>query len=77
VKYCADLKNGLFYSHQCYFKVPIENRLFFYPKDVLTALQKKFKPSPDCDGWLHKVWTEYQAPPRLLSLVATSGCFSP
>jgi len=36
--------------------IAIENRLFFYPKDVLAALQKKFKPTPDCDGWLHKVW---------------------
>ena len=56
VKYCADLENGLLYSPQYYFKMPIENRLFFYPKDVLAALQKKFKPTPDCDGWLHKVW---------------------
>jgi len=56
VKYCADLERNLLYSPQYYFKVPIENRLFFYPKDVLTALQKKFRPMPDCDGWLHKVW---------------------
>jgi len=56
VKYCADLERNLLYSPQYYFKVPIENRLFFYPKDVLTALQKKFKPTSDCDGWLHKVW---------------------
>ena len=55
VKYCADLKRNLLYSPQYYFKVPIENRLFFYPKDVLTALQKKFRPTPDCDGWLHRV----------------------
>ncbi|MBU7029468.1 MAG: thermonuclease family protein [Theionarchaea archaeon] len=55
-KYCADLERNLLYSPQYYFKVPIENRLFFYPKDVLTALQKKFRPMPDCDGWLHKVW---------------------
>ena len=56
VKYCADLERNLLYSPQYYFKVPIENRLFFYPKDVLTALQKKFRPTQDCDGWLHKVW---------------------
>jgi len=55
-KYCADLERNLLYSPQYYFKVPIENRLFFYPKDVLAALQKKFKPTPDCNGWLHKVW---------------------
>ncbi|MBU7027142.1 MAG: thermonuclease family protein [Theionarchaea archaeon] len=56
VKYCADLERNLLYSPQYYFKVPIENRLFFYPKDALPALQKKFKPTPDCSGWLHKVW---------------------
>ncbi|MBU7027791.1 MAG: thermonuclease family protein [Theionarchaea archaeon] len=56
VKYCADLSRNLLYSPQYYFKVPIENRLFFYPKDVLVALQKKFRPTPDCDGWLHKIW---------------------
>ncbi|MBU7028707.1 MAG: thermonuclease family protein [Theionarchaea archaeon] len=56
VKYCADLERNLLYSPQYYFKVPVENRLFFYPRDVLTALQKKFKPTPDCSGWLHKVW---------------------
>ncbi|MBU7025779.1 MAG: thermonuclease family protein [Theionarchaea archaeon] len=56
VKYCADLERNLLYSPQYYLKVSIENRLFFYPKDVSTALQKKFKPMPDCDGWLHKVW---------------------
>ncbi|KYK34355.1 MAG: hypothetical protein AYK19_12265 [Theionarchaea archaeon DG-70-1] len=56
VKYCADLERNLLYSPQYYFKVPIENRLFFYPKDVLTALQKKFRPATGCDRWLHKVW---------------------
>jgi len=55
-KYCADLERNLLYSPQYYFKVPIVNRLFFYPKDVLVPLQKKFKPTSDCDGWLHKVW---------------------
>jgi len=56
VKYCADLERNLLYSPQYYFKVPIENRLFFYPKDVLVAVQKKFRPTSDCDGWLHEVW---------------------
>jgi len=36
--------------------VLIENRLFFYPKDILAALERKFKPMPDCDGRLHKIW---------------------
>jgi len=56
LKYCADLENDLLYSPQYYFKIPIEDRLFFYPKDVLLALQKEFKPAPECEGWLHRVW---------------------
>ena len=64
VKYCADLERNLLYSPQHYFKVPIENRLFFYPKDVLVALQKKFKPTPDCVGWLHKVWNALKGEER-------------
>jgi len=55
-KKLGNVDSSLLYSPQYYFKVPIENRLFFYPKDVLAALQKKFRPTPDCDGWLHKVW---------------------
>ena len=56
LKYCADLKNGLLYSPQYYFKVYIENQLFFYPRDVLTAILKGFKPISDCEEWLHKAW---------------------
>jgi len=26
----------------------IENRFFFYPKDVLTAIQQAFRPTHDC-----------------------------
>jgi endonuclease YncB( thermonuclease family) len=55
-KYCADLENDLLYSPQYYFKVAIENRLFFYPKDVLIAVDKEFRPTPDCGKWLHEVW---------------------
>ena len=55
-KYCADLENHILYSPQHYFKVSIENRLFFYPKDVLAALEEEFKPTSDCEGWLHKIW---------------------
>jgi endonuclease YncB( thermonuclease family) len=59
-KYCADLKNNLLYPPQQYYKVLIENRLFFYSKDVLTALQKGFNPTPDCDAYLHRVWRVLQ-----------------
>ena len=55
-KYCADVENDLLYSPQDYFKVSIENRLFFYPKDVLIAVDKEFRPTPDCGKWLHEVW---------------------
>jgi len=55
-KYCADLENDLLYSPQYYFKVAIENRLFFYPKDVLIAVDMEFRPTPDCGKWLHEVW---------------------
>ena len=55
-KYCADLENDLLYSPQHYFKVPIENRLFFYPRDVLIAVDKEFRPTPGCGKWLHEVW---------------------
>ncbi len=56
LKYCADVENKVLYSPQCYFKVSIENRLFFYPRDVLIALQIGFEPTTDCDSWLHEVW---------------------
>jgi len=56
LKYCADLENHLSYSPQYYFKVYIEDRLFFYPKDVLAAILKEFKPTSDCEEWLHKAW---------------------
>jgi endonuclease YncB( thermonuclease family) len=59
-KYCADLKNMVLYPPQQYYKVLIENRLFFYTKDVLTALQKGFKPTPNCDAYLHRVWRVLQ-----------------
>ncbi|MBU7048456.1 MAG: thermonuclease family protein [Theionarchaea archaeon] len=60
LKYCADLKNMLLYPPQQYYKVLIEHRLFFYSKDVLTALQKGFNPTPDCDAYLHRVWRVLQ-----------------
>ena len=55
-KYCADLENDLLYSPQYYFKVAIEDRLFFYPGDVLIAVENEFRPTPDCRKWLHEVW---------------------
>ena len=59
-KYCVDLRSNLLYPPQQYYKALIENRLFFYPRDVCTAIQKGFKPSPDCDAWLHRVWRVLQ-----------------
>ncbi len=56
MKYCANLENHLSYSPKYYFKVYIENRLFFYPKDVLAAIPKGVKPTQDCEEWLHKAW---------------------
>jgi endonuclease YncB( thermonuclease family) len=55
-KYCADLENDLLYSPQYYFKVAIEDRLFFYPGDVLIAVENEFRPASDCGKWLHEVW---------------------
>ena len=55
-KYCADVENDLLYSPQYYFKVALEDRLFFYPKDVLVAVDMEFRPTPDCGKWLHEVW---------------------
>jgi endonuclease YncB( thermonuclease family) len=62
-KYCADLDLNLLYPPHLYFKVPIENRLFFYHRDILTAVAHRFRPSPECDEWLHKVWRAYQGKP--------------
>jgi hypothetical protein len=55
-KYCADLENDLLYSPQYYFKIAIEDRLFFYPGDVLIAVENEFRPTSDCGKWLHEVW---------------------
>jgi endonuclease YncB( thermonuclease family) len=55
-KYCADVQNNLLYPPQQYYRVPIENRLFFYEKDVIAALQKGFKPTYFCDAYLHRIW---------------------
>ena len=55
-KYCADLENDLLYSPQYYFKVAIEDRLFFYPGDVLIAIENEFRPTSDCGKWLYEVW---------------------
>jgi hypothetical protein len=59
-KYCADLQYNLLYPPQQYFKVSIENRLFFYPVDVCIAVQRGFKPTQDCDAWLQRVWRVLQ-----------------
>ncbi len=55
-KYCADLQNNLLYPPQQYYRVPIENRLFFYVEDVFAALQKGFKPTYTCDAYLHRIY---------------------
>ena len=60
IKYCADLVNNLLYSPQYYFRIPLENRLFFYPENVFAAIQKGFRPAPECDAWLHRVWRVLQ-----------------
>jgi hypothetical protein len=54
-KYCAGLENDLLCSPQFNFKVAIEDRLFFYIGDVLMAVDKEFRPTPDCGRWLHEV----------------------
>jgi len=55
-KFCADFEVNILYSPQFYFKVSIENRLFFYWRDVVTAVLHGFRPSRDCPEWLHKAW---------------------
>ena len=59
-KYCANLDLKYLYPPQSYFMVPIENRLFFYPKDILTSVEMGFRPTPSCGEWLHKVWRAVQ-----------------
>jgi hypothetical protein len=61
-KYCADLETNILYPPEHYFKVSIENRLFFYPRDVVLAVQHGFKPAPHADQWLSKVWSALQGP---------------
>jgi endonuclease YncB( thermonuclease family) len=61
-KYCADLEANILYPPEHYFKVSIENRLFFYPRDVVLAVQHGFRPTPYADQWLSKVWNALQEP---------------
>jgi endonuclease YncB( thermonuclease family) len=61
-KYCADLETNILYPPEHYFKVSIENRLFFYPKDVVLAVQHGFKPTPYINQQLPKVWNALQDP---------------
>lgn len=60
-KYCANIELNYLYPPQYYFMIPIENRLFFYPKDVLIAVEMGFRPTPSCGEWLHKVWRAVQS----------------
>jgi hypothetical protein len=55
-KYCADLETGVLYPPEMYYRVPVVNRLFFYPKDVALAVCMGFNPVRECDSWLHKIW---------------------
>ncbi|MGD2247497.1 MAG: thermonuclease family protein [Candidatus Methanofastidiosia archaeon] len=55
-KYCVDLGTGVLYPPEMYYRVPIINRLFFYPKDVALAVCMGFQPVRECDSWLHKIW---------------------
>jgi endonuclease YncB( thermonuclease family) len=59
-KYCADLETNILYPPQHYFKVPIENRLFFYPGDVVLAVQHGFRPTPHAGQWLSRIWNAIQ-----------------
>jgi hypothetical protein len=61
-KYCADFETHILYPPEHYFKVPIENRLFFYPRDVVLAVRHGFKPTPHTGQWLSKVWNALQEP---------------
>jgi hypothetical protein len=63
-KYCGDLETNILYPPEHYFKVPIENRLFFYPRDVVLAVQHGFKPTPHAGQWLLRVWNALQEPPK-------------
>jgi endonuclease YncB( thermonuclease family) len=63
-KYCADLETNILYPPEHYFKVLIENRLFFYPRDVVLAVLHGFKPTPHTDQWLLKVWNALQEPQK-------------
>ncbi|MGD2249461.1 MAG: thermonuclease family protein [Candidatus Methanofastidiosia archaeon] len=55
-KFCADLETGVLYPPKAYYRVPVVNRLFFYPKDVALAVCMGFQPVRGCDSWLHKIW---------------------
>jgi hypothetical protein len=59
-KYCADLETNILCPPEHYFKVPIENRLFFYPRDVVLAVLHGFKPRPHSGQWLLKIWNALQ-----------------
>jgi hypothetical protein len=61
-KYCADLETNILCPPEHYFKVPIENRLFFYPRDVVLAVLHGFKPRPHSGQWLLKIWNALQEP---------------
>jgi hypothetical protein len=63
-KYCADLGTNILYPPEHYFKVSIENRLFFYPRDVVLAVQHGFKPTPHAGQWLPKAWNALQEPQK-------------
>jgi endonuclease YncB( thermonuclease family) len=58
-KYCADLGHDFLYPPHYYFKVPISDRLFFYPDDILAAIKMEFRPIPACYQWVHKIWKDY------------------
>ena len=56
VKYCADLVHNVIHPPQHYFKGLIEDQLYFYSKDVVTAVLHGFRPVPACPEWMHKLW---------------------
>lgn len=45
-RYCADFMSGKLYNPQHYYRADPENRLFFYPEDLLAALRMGFALTP-------------------------------
>jgi hypothetical protein len=55
----------------------IENRLFFYPKDVTIAVQKDFMPTADCDQWKVKCLAGEYVPDFVIEKDSTQCDYEP